>query len=162
MRTGPDAAADSLEPTRWLDATLPLPGVAAYATASVLVDVPSGRLAGVFVVDNSAQAGEPPFLPSCVAFEPDAASPLHATPLVVVMTTAHHYNDALRATLHVATAAPPAVLVLRNGLGAPMDPAASPAPGGGVDVALVITPLPQYLELPPDASAVAACRTLAW
>jgi hypothetical protein len=145
----------------WLPHVVPLAGAAAYATASALVDVPSGRLAGVFVVDNSAQAGEPPYAPSCVAFEADPASGVGAAPLVVLMTTAHHYNDATPANMTVATASPGAVVV-RNGLGAPMPAAQAAAGAGSVTLALQATALPQYILLPPDATATAACRTLVW
>jgi len=160
-RRGAGATDDLREPDVWLPERIPLAGAAAYATASALVDVPSGRLAGVFVVDNSAQAGEPPFAPSCVAFETDPASALDAPPLVVLMTTAHHYNDATPANLTVATASPPGAILVRNGLGAPMAVAQRPV-AGGVALALQAVALPQYIVLPRDASAAAACRTLVW
>lgn len=159
-RRGGNATGDT-EPTGWLPDVVPLAAVAAYATAAALVDVPSGRLPGVFVVDHSAQPAEPPYLPSCVAFETDPASPLAAPPLAVVMTTAHHFNDFLPVTLTVATGAPGAVVV-RSGLGTPLDVALTAAAGGGVDVALDAVALPQYVLLPPDVTAAAVCATLLW
>ena len=159
-RRGAGAADDLREPDVWLPRTIPLAGAAAYATASALVDVPSGRLAGVFVVDNSAQAGEPPYAPSCVAFETDPSSALDAPPLVVLMSTAHHFNDATPANLTIATASPSAILV-RNGLGAPMAVPQLPVTGG-VQLALQAVALPQYILLPRDVTAAAACRTLLW
>jgi len=104
-----------------------------------------------------------------VAFEPDPASPLRPPPppLAVIMTTAHHFNDFAAATVHVATANP-AALRLRNGLGAPIVPVPV-VPGavvlggaGGVTLNLTVGALPQYLELPQDASATAVCQSLVW
>lgn len=138
---------------------MPLPSAAAYALASVLVDVPSGRLPGRFIVDNSAN-GAATGAPSCIAFETDASSSLHAPPLAVFMTTAHHYNDRTPATARVTTASP-AALLLRNGLGTPLEGAIAPAPGGA-SLALSIAPLPQFLILPSDTTAAAVCATLTW
>jgi hypothetical protein len=173
MRAGVNATSDEEDPTHTLTERIPLAGAASYATASVLVDVPSGRLAGVFVVDNSNQtagvSGQTPgklavYKPSCVAFEPDPTSSLKPAPqpLVVLMTTAHHYNDFTPATISVATKTPEQ-LSLRNGLGAPMALPTAVA-DGGADVALTlrITALPQYLTVPNDTTAAAVCATLKW
>ena len=97
---------------------VPLPSVAAHAVASVLLDVPSGRLAGVWVVDNSegggglSPAGQLP--PSCVAFPTDPSSAVGAPPLLALFIQGHHFNDRTVASL---TLDEPAVRVV-SGLGA--------------------------------------------
>jgi hypothetical protein len=152
VRYGVNATADDgTAPYLGLDAKVPLAAVATYATASVLVDVPSGRLAGVFVVDNSNQSAATAVglvKPSCVAFETDPTSLLHAPPLAVLMTTAHHYNDFTTAAIVVNGAA-----TLLNGFGTLMklDPST-----------LRITALPQYLILSAATTATAVCETLHW
>ena len=160
MRRGPNATGD-VEPAAWTPDVVPLAGVAAYATASALIDVPSGRLPGVFVVDHSDQQGAPPYAPSCVAFETDPSSPLAAPPLAVVMTTAHHFNDVTPVTLGVTTDAPGAIVV-RSGLGTPLDVARTLASAGVVSLALDAAALPQYVVLPTDVTAAAVCATLRW
>lgn len=169
LREGADAADDWIPPGApggggWPKAMTadktPLPAAAAYATASALADVPSKRLAGVFVVDNSAD-GAASGAPSCVAFEPDPrAPPPAAAPLAVVFTTQHHFNDRVAATLLAATARPADAAVM-NGLGAPLAGVLAPA-AGGVRATLSIAPLPTYILLPADASATQACASLAW
>jgi hypothetical protein len=153
MRTGANATSDMQPPSEWTSDVVPLPAAAAYATASVLVDVPSGRLAGVWVVDNS-EAGSS--LPSCVAFETDPTSSVGAPPMAVLMTTAHHFNDRTPVTLRVVTAQPGA-LGLRNGLGAPLPLATDSA---NLTLSLSLAALPQYLMLPRDTTAAAVCATL--
>ena len=150
LRTGPNATADTQQPADTLDDIVPLAGVAAYATASALLDVPSGRAPGVWVVDNSAGGVAPPHPPSCVAFETDASSSLHAPPLIALMTTAHHFNDRAEATVKVLTAVPDTVLV-RNGFGTPLYVPRASEPGA-VTLTLSIGALPQYVLLPPDES----------
>ncbi len=179
LRLGENATSDQADPARKLKDTVPLAGAATYATASAMVDVPSGRLAGVFVIDHSNQTagvhGQTPgqlplYPPSCVAFEPDPQSNLKAQPLVVLMTTAHHYNDFTPATLTVKTGAAASSLLLRNGVGAPM--AVRSAALSGINSSahesqifsldLRITAMPQYLLLPADASATTVCQSLKW
>lgn len=117
MRSGPNAsiAPLDLQPSN-LGATMPLPGVPAYAVASVLLDVPSGRAPGVFVVDHSVDGASAPagqqLPPSCVAFEGPAGRdssiralrypdeyPLsehdnaNVSSLAALMIIGHHYND---------------------------------------------------------------------
>ena len=164
LRTGVNATSDSVQPTAWLNKIIPLAGTAAYATASALLDVPSGRLPGIFVVDHSESTFEPPYLPSCVAFESDPGSPLHAPPLLVLMMQGHHYNDYVDVKLKVTTAAPSGELLLRNGLGTPMKITVGEGleEQGVLALSLRVTPLPQYLILPPDSSATDACGTLTW
>ena len=153
FRTGPNATSDVQYPSVWTNDVVPLPASAAYATASALVDVPSGRLAGVWVVDNS-EAGNG--LPSCVAFETDPSSSVGAPPVAALMTTAHHFNDRTSVSLHIVTTQPEA-LTLRNGLGAPLSLALD-----GANITLSLAALPQYLVLPHDTTAAAVCATLAY
>lgn len=164
MRTGADAASAPFAPSAPtnLEGIVPLPSVSAYATASALIDVPSGRAAGVFVVDHSAGTGGAPGPkpPSCVAFAPAAAG--SALPLISLFILGKHFNDFTPATLTVATAQALGALSLLNGVGTPLALAAAPAPGGGYRISLDITALPQYLVLPADADATAACASLEW
>lgn len=137
-------------------------GVAAYATASALIDIPSGRLPGVFIVDNSGGDGSPPYSPSCVAFEPDPkVSPL-AAPLVVIMTIARHYNDRTLASIMIHTNSTPSAVVGRNGLGSPLPLTLTGSGAGSITFNLSVGALPQYITLPADASAAVACSTLQW
>jgi len=158
---------DLLEPSEWLPQIIPLAGVAAYATASSLIDVPSGRLPGVFVIDNSAQQGLPPFLPSCVAFETDPDSPLGASPLVVLMTTAHHFHDFLNVNMTISTSSPSDIIV-RNGLGTPLSISPTQVVMSGTQAQATVllqleaVALPQYVILPKDTSASNVCATLVW
>ena len=166
LRRGVNVTTNDLqEPSEWLPQIIPLAGVAAYATASNLIDVPSGRLPGVFVLDNSAQQAIPPFLPSCVAFETDPDSPLDAQPLAVLMTTAHHFNDALKVNMTISTTLPNDILV-RNGLGTPLSIPSSHVHENGIksDVSLQLeaVALPQYIILPKDTTATQACASLVW
>ena len=164
QRSGPNATAAGQWPERILPALVPLPSAAAHAVASVLLDVPSGRLAGQWVIDHSADgaaaaAGSAQLPPSCVAFAPDPASPLAPAPLIAVFILGHHFNDRTAATLSLAAA--PARVV--SGLGAPLPAQAEAAgSGGAVRLALSVAALPTYVELAQGADAVAACEGLAW
>ena len=165
QRSGANATAAGQWPERILPTLVPLPSVAAHAAASVLLDVPSGRLAGQWVVDHSVDgaapaAGSAQLPPSCVAFAPDPASPLAPAPLIAVFILGHHFNDRTAATLTLAAA--PARVV--SGLGAPLPAQAEAAAGrrGGVRLALSVAALPTYVELAQGADAVAACEGLAW
>jgi hypothetical protein len=156
LRTGPSALQPYTQPVH-LGATMPLPAAAAYAAAAALVDVPSGRAAGVPVVDNSG-AAPGAYAPSCFAFEGSSET----RPLVALFVTAHHYNDRVAASLVVA-AGSLAQTALLNGLGAPMAPlAAAPLSGGRLNVTLAVASLPQYLILPLGASSLDACASLVW
>lgn len=151
------------------------PVAAAYATAAALVDVPSGRAAGVFVVDNTATGstippGHSQLPPSCVAFDAGAGKGAGAVqPLVALFIIGHHYNDRTVATATFTTGDASQLSVL-NGLGAPMPAnvttATAAASGGaaGTPVTLTITiaPLPQYVLLPVDVDPQAVCASLAW
>ena len=162
LRNGADAVDAPWRPSppTNLDSVVPLPAVSAYATASALVDVPSGRAAGVFVVDHSDTGGAGALKPpSCVAFAPAAAG--SALPLASIFILGMHFNDVTAATLTVATAQPLAAISLLNGVGTPLAVSAAAAPGG-FRFALEVTALPQYLVLPSDADAVAACASLEW
>lgn len=162
VRTGVNATAPSQWPAQILGDTVPLPSVAAYATASVLVDVPSGRLPGVFVLDHSVDGGAVPpggtqLPPCCVAFESDPASPLHAPPMVALFILSGHYNDRTLATLTLA-AAPSQVI---SGVGAPL-PSATRGVTPALTLDLSIAALPQYVVLQQGASAAEVCASLAW
>jgi hypothetical protein len=136
-------------------------GVAAYATASALIDVPSGRLPGVFIIDNSNQQGIPPFLPSCIAFETDFDSIIGAPPLVVLMTTAHHFNDILFVNMTISTSIPGDILV-RNGLGTPLSINTVSLGSKAILIELEAVALPQYIILPKDTTAAQVCSSLVW
>ena len=73
---------------------------------------------------------------------------MHAPPLVVLMTTAHHYKGFTMAAIGVNGAA-----TLLNGFGTPMKLKPS---------AMRITALPQYLILSAATTATAVCETLHW
>jgi hypothetical protein len=167
LRTGADAVDAPFAPSAPtnLDSIVPLPAASAFATASALIDVPSGRAAGVFVVDHSATGGGPPTPPStqkppsCVAFAPAAVG--SALPLVSLFILGRHFNDFTSATLTVTTAQPLSALSLMNGVGTPLAVSSAPAPGG-FRLSLEVTALPQYLILPSDADAEGACASLKW
>lgn len=169
QRTGPNATSPAQWPSRILSTLVPLPSVSAHAVASVLLDVPSGRLAGQWVIDHSVDGGvaspgssSQQLPPSCVAFAPDPASPLNPPPLIVLFILGHHFNDRTTATL--ALGAPPARVV--SGLGAelPAQPTAVVVEGGGggVTIPLSLAALPTYVELAQGTDPVAACEGLTW
>jgi hypothetical protein len=159
-RSGPNATQDMQQPDKELSYVMPLPAVPAYATASVMTDVPSGRAPGVFVVDNSANGHSAPdgqqLPPTCVAFEP-APTSSGVAPLAVVWITGHHYNDR-----SVVTASAPGAstgVQLLNGMGTPL-PANTT---GGAELTLTVTPLPQYVILAQGGpTATAFCESLKW
>ena len=159
-RTGANATQPAQKP-QYLAPVVPLPSAAAFSAASLLVDVPSKRLAGVFVVDHSADGsvavnGSLP--PTCVAFAPDPAAPAPAAlPLVALFITGHHFNDRTVATLTLAT--PP--VRATSGLGAAL-PLATAGAGAALTLTLTLAPLPTYVELAAGTDAAAACATLAW
>ena len=166
-RSAQDAASDWGRPTN-VPGVVPLPAAAAYSTAAALVDVPAGRLPGVFVVDHTA-SGAPMSAggvhpPTCVAFEPDdsAAGP-RAQPLAVLFIVAHHFNDRTPAVASVWTAAAPS-MVLLNGYGTPLPFNTSRAASNDAafSVHLTLAALPQYLLLPHDTNATAVCASLVW
>ena len=144
---------------------MPLPSVSAHAQASVLLDVPSGRSAGQWVVDHSVDggmalpgSGSSQLPPSCVAFAPDPASPLKPPPLIVLFILGHHFNDRTIATLTLE--APPGRVV--SGLGAVLPVQAVEGAGGAVTIPLSLAALPTYVELAQGADPVAACEALTW
>jgi len=144
---------------------------AAYATAAALFDVPSGREAGVFVVDNTATGSTVPpghsqLPPSCVAFDA-ATGKAGLQPLVALFIIGHHYNDRTLATATISTSDPSQLSAL-NGLGAPLAANVSTAATGGgaagtpITVTFTIAPLPQYVLLPVDVDPQAVCASLSW
>jgi hypothetical protein len=162
LRRGVNVTSNDLqEPSEWLSSIIPMAGVAAYATASALIDVPSGRLPGVFIIDNSNQEGIPPFLPSCIAFETDSDSIIGAPPLVVLMTTAHHFNDILFVNMTISTSIPGDILV-RNGLGTPLSINTVSLGSKAILIELEAVALPQYIILPKDTTAAQVCSSLVW
>jgi len=87
LRVGPTASRPYTQPMNSAQVE-PLPAASAYATAASLLDVPSGRAAGAFIVDHTARAAPPgsPNPPSCVAFESgDGMAP----PLLALFTIGH-------------------------------------------------------------------------
>jgi hypothetical protein len=163
VRTGPNATqgdGSGVQP-EVLSTPMPLAGVPAFATASLLLDVPSGRLPGVFVVDHSADGAQPlpgqtSLPPTCVAFEVGPDAPDGTPALAALWITGHHYNDRTQATVTVP-GAPTAAMLLLNGVGAVLPPVQ-----GGPSVGLTLSHLPQYLLLPPGVNATAVCASLAW
>ena len=160
LRQGPDAEAPYTQP-RNLPQVEPLPAAAAYATAAALLDVPSRRAAGVFVVDHTARAAPAGSVqpPSCVAFESmdGGVTP----PLAVLFTVGHDLGSRTPATVMLPTIN----ATLLNGYGTPMPLSLGGATAGGVNATLLIAPLPQYLVLSgvdSDASAASVCATLQW
>jgi len=152
LRTGPRALAPYTQPENLGD-VMPLPAAAAFAAAAALVDAPSGRAPGVFVVDNTAgnAPAAAPRPPSCVAFEAVAPG---VGAVAALFTTDHDYNARATATIALGAGAPPALL---NGLGTPMALNAT----RGV-ATLSVAALPQYLVFAPGGStATAACESLA-
>jgi hypothetical protein len=81
------------------------------------------------------------------------------------MTTAHHFNDALKVNMTISTSVPKDILV-RNGLGTPLSIPTSLVNEIGVksDVLLQLeaVALPQYIILPKDITATQACASLVW
>jgi hypothetical protein len=142
---------------------MPLPAAAAYAVASSLIDVPSGRAAGVFVVDNTETRSDGLLPPSCVAFEAQNGSSL-VSPLLVLFTIGHGLGDRTNATLTLPSAAAAVGAMLLNGYGTPLALKTSPNPDGSVTILVSIAPLPQYLQLSQGSAATASacCETLAW
>jgi hypothetical protein len=163
LRTGPGAAEPYTQP-RNLPQVEPLPAAAAFATAAALLDVPSGRSAGVFVVDHTARAAPAGSVqpPSCVAFENCGEG--NASPLLVLFTVGHGLGDRTPATL-VLPAAAAAGATLANGYGTPLVLPTQAAAGGGVLASLFVAPLPQYLVLEgagPGVTAASVCASLQW
>lgn len=161
LRTGPNATAEYLQPTN-LASILPLPAVSAYATASVLLDVPSGRAPGVFVLDHSQDGASAPagqqLPPSCVAFE---AAQAGVQPLAALFLVGHHYNDRTTATGTLPSAgcggSGTVGVAWTSGLGAPL-----PLSVSGCTITLNLASLPSYLTLPVGSSATDFCNTLKW
>lgn len=162
LRTGPNATLPGQQP-QLLSNIMPLPSVGAYATASLLVDVPSGRLAGVFVVDNTANGGDASLPPSCIAFEPDPSVPPPVAALVAIFTLGHHFNDRTAATVQITTASPGNVSAI-NGLGSPLELNITSVHEAATtyQVSLSVGPLPQYILLPSDTTATQVCASLNW
>lgn len=163
LRQGPGAEAPYTQP-RNLPQVEPLPAAAAYAIAAALLDVPSGRAAGVFVVDHTARAAQAGSVqpPSCVAFESmdGGATP----PLAVLFTVGHDLGSRTPATVTLPTDAAAGAQLL-NGYGTPMPLSLGGATAGGVNATLSIAPLPQYLVLSgadSDTTAASVCATLQW
>jgi hypothetical protein len=92
------------------------------------------------------------------------------------MTTAHHFNDMLPVKMSVVTTSDPSSIVVRSGLGTPLpvittttsqsspttQPTATEAAAASVTLHLEAVALPQYVILPADATATAACASLKW
>lgn len=179
LRTGPNATDDYLQPTLMnVGPILPLPGVSAFATASVLVDVPSGRLPGVMVVDNTRNGATAPagqqLPPTCIAFEAGTSSQAVAALFII----GHHYNDRTVVTATVPGTA--AGLTRVNGLGSPLPLSAAAATSANQQPAqrlsspsrdvhasstaltLDVAALPQYVLLPAGVTATAFCNSLKW
>ena len=145
---------------------MPLPAASAYAMASSLVDIPAGRSAGVFVVDNTETRFDGALPPSCIAFESQrCADPLgsEVAPLISLFIIGHGLGDRTNANLTLTTAAAAGALLV-NGYGTPLPLLVTPNPDGSVNVSLSVAPLPQYLLLGGgcSTSAVAACSSLIW
>jgi hypothetical protein len=163
-RSGANATQPGQEPSKLLAPLVPLPSVAAFAVASTLLDVASGRLPGVFVVDHSAEGGALPpggtqLPPTCVAFAPDPASPQKPPPLCALFILGHHFND--RTLANMTLSAPPARIV--SGLGASLPAAVEQSSSSGaVVLPLTLAALPQYVILQEGSDAVSACASLTW
>ncbi len=150
-RMGAAALRPYTQPTH-LEDVMPLPAAAAFAATAALIDVPAGRAAGVFVVDNTAGNAPAAALraPSCVAFE-SAAPGVGA--VAAIFTTNHDPNARVAARVAFGAGAPPALL---NGLGAPMALNAS-----GAVATLAVGSLPQFLVFAAQGTtATAACASL--
>ena len=160
-RVGPNATQPQQQPQQ-IPGIVPLPAVNAFSTASLLIDVPSGRLAGRFIVDHTALGaailpGTTQLPPSCVVFDTDPASSVNAPPLIVLYILGHHYND--RTIARVVSPVLP--LGLQSGLGVEL-PLVSSGDEPKVTLTLTLAGLPQYLILPLGANATAVCASLAW
>lgn len=172
LRTGGDALAPYTQPQH-LPQTMPLPAAAAYATAAAMVDLASGRHAGVIVIDNTAEGGYAELHggklpPTCIAFAADSAN----TSVLAMFILGHHFNDRTDATLQVPTSGAPhdkwsatsagEQLRLTNGLGTRLPLNATAQAATAVTLRLSIASLPQYLTLPSTVDAAAVCSTLKW
>jgi hypothetical protein len=79
------------------------------------------------------------------------------------MTTAHHFNDMLPVTMSVVTTSDPSSIVVRSGLGTPLTViTTTTSQSSPTTLHLEAVALPQYVILPADATATAACASLKW
>jgi hypothetical protein len=162
LRTGANATATNVlqEPASLLGDALPLPATGAYAAAAYFTDVPSGRAAGVFVIDNTISGATAPagqqLPPSCVAFEDTTGS---GQGVAVLWIVGHHFNDRTTATVKFASSSDAQAASSYNGFASPMPIVLG---SDGVTVTLTIAPLPQYLVVPHGVTAASVCSTLAW
>jgi hypothetical protein len=102
-----------------------------------------------------------------VAFE--TSDPETVPALAAVFILGHHFNDRTPANATITTGGPISSASLSNGVGTPLPLIATPTgPGPNADgatkytVQLIVAPLPQYVLLPPDATATAFCNSLTW
>lgn len=173
LRTGRNALAAYTQPQH-LSQTMPLPAVAAYATAAAMVDLESGRHAGSIVIDNTALGGyaelhDGKLPPTCIAFSADTAN----TSVLAIFILGHHFNDRTAATLQVPVSSSGVGVLqsdgrlrLTNGFGTQIaldvKTAGPPETASTTTLQLLIASLPQYLVLPSTIDATAVCSTLKW